>query len=238
VPQEHSLTTLILTFSLPTGTFEVLLEEKKEKIFIPLILPTNTVSNFDGLLSFTVVGEVVPFLSFDVICFGDAKTAIIPQDTMNNLFSYRFQGKTELIFKNTAQNSLKTNYYIFVQSYDEESEVWKKISKRLEYLDKIYDEEENKGKYQSTKRILLDVLQCFKLKQYPLIGINDNGQVGAEWHDSLNFKIISVIPRSTDDISFSYINKTGKMFHTKKTLAHLKFSSIKELLVPLKEISW
>jgi hypothetical protein len=206
--KDKVLNTLIVTSTLPSGTFD---------IFKPLCFM------FGG-------GEL--------FYISAGKTAVLPQDDKRNLNFSWFQEKTAIFSNDIISNSIEISNYIFIQSYDEETEIWKKINKRLTYLDKISGEQESNRKYQSTKLLLLDVLRCFKLKKQPLIGIDDNGQIGAEWHNGHNFKIISIVPRREDNISFSIIKKNGTMLHIQNNLALIKNHSVKELSTALGEISW
>jgi hypothetical protein len=218
--------------------FDVLPGDETKEKFIPLMPSTNGIFNYEEPLSFTTLAEKIYFLAFDMIYSTNGKTEISPQGNMKDICVYQFKKKTEPLLRDTTKNLIKTDYCIFVQSSDEERDVWKNISKRLKYLDEIFYEEENYEKYQVTKSILLNVLQCFKLKKYPFIGIDDNGQIGAEWHDGNNFKIFSIVPRHEDDISFSCIKKTGDMLNEVITLDRLKISKYKKLITPLEEISW
>jgi hypothetical protein len=146
--------------------------------------------------------------------------------------------KTEQLFGNMTPSPINIDSYILMRAYDEKPKIWKNINERLAYLDKIFDEEENMEKYQSTKKLLLDVLQNFNLKQYPLIGIDDNGQIGAEWHDGYDYKILSIVPYSEDNVSVSCVKKTGTMLNMRTTIAQLKIHGAKELSAPLGELPW
>jgi hypothetical protein len=160
-----------------------------------------------------------------------------------NLYVYQFPGKADQIFINpnvinNITNQVETNCFVLIQSYDKTATIWEKIKDRLAYLDEIFDEEENKKKYQFTKQILLDVLRCFRLKKQPLIGIDDNGQIGASWYNGFDYKIISIIPHRENNISVSCIMKTGKILQNKTTLAQIKSKGTRELTQRLGELPW
>jgi hypothetical protein len=171
---------------------------------------------------------------------------IIPQYIVGNSYFYKPQEKLDVFSSditsndNTYLNLIKTKYYV-LESYDKNGEIWKKIIDRVSYLDKIFDEEKNeeeiRKKYHSTKKLLLDVLYCFNLKKPPLIGIDDNGQIGAEWQDGPDYKIVSIIPRHENNISVSYIKKTGEMLCEKTTLQRL-IDGDRELSTWLRKILW
>ncbi|MCL2557706.1 MAG: hypothetical protein FWE09_04440 [Treponema sp.] len=121
----------------------------------------------------------------------------------------------------------------FLGSNNEEAKRWIKIDERLEYLDEVFyedeDEEESREKYQRTKRILLRALKRFTWTRPPFIGIADGGQIVAEWHDGRDYKIISIIPRSHDNICFSIINKNGNTLQIESCMESLEKDAPKEL---------
>jgi len=175
------------------------------------------------------------YIGCRTICRSDSKKG--------SLYIYQISGRVEQIVSdmkvaNTITNQIEINCYILMQSHDETAMIWEKIKERLVYLDGIFDEEENMGKYQSTKKLLLEVLRCFRLRKQPLIGIDDNGQIGASWHNGLRYKIISIVPRHENNISVSCITNTNKMLREKTTLPQIKSNGIKELTRQIMELPW
>jgi hypothetical protein len=130
---------------------------------------------------------------------------IITQYIVGNSWFYKPQKQIYVFPSDIAFN------YNVLESY---GEAWKKIRERVSDLDEIFDEESNeeetREKYQSTKKLLLNVLSYLNPKIYPLIGIDDNGQIGAEWQDGPDYKILSIIPRHENNISVSYIKKNRR----------------------------
>jgi hypothetical protein len=186
-----------------------------------------------------VVTSSLSLESFDILETGESKCEkFFSSSPLENFSSNDTPPSCVFDGKGCFYPSFSMDYYTLIQPYDEKPEIWKKINERLTYLDTVFDEEENRKKYQFTKKLLVDVLQSFNLKQYPLIGIDDNGQIGAEWHDGHDYKIISIIPHREDDISVSCVKKTGTMLHIGTTLAQLKIHGAKELSVPLGKLPW
>jgi hypothetical protein len=232
------LDTIFFTSSISAEYFDILDAEKVEakKFFVSSSL--CDIDNNETPLCFMITDESVFFLGFSINYEKDGKAKIVFQHIMDDFCLFRIPEKTEPFFSDNASNPIRINSYILVRSHDEKAEIWAKINKRLAYLDEAFDEDEYKEKYHSTKQLLLDVLQCLKVKKYPFIGIDDNGQIGAEWHDGNGYKIISIIPRHNDNISVSCIKKSGIMLHMGTTLAQISSNCAKELSVPLGELPW
>jgi hypothetical protein len=95
-----------------------------------------------------------------------------------------------------------------VQRTDIQSE----INQRLKYLDDIFDEEENMERYRHTKVLLEQFFNSVLLKEPPLIGIDNNGKIMAEWHDINDCKIISIKPETEKRITVFCLKVTGIIF--------------------------
>jgi hypothetical protein len=88
----------------------------------------------------------------------------------------------------------------------------KEISRRLKYLDNIFDEEENMERYRYTKVLLEHFFNSVLLKEPPLIGIDNNGQITAEWHGINDCKIISIKPETEKRVTVFCLKVTGIIF--------------------------
>jgi hypothetical protein len=230
--------TIFVSSSMHPEDFDVLDAEKGEtdKYFASSLL--SNIDNNETPSCFMIADEGVFFLGFSVNYENDGKAKIIPQYVVDDLCLFQFRERLEPFFSDTAPHPIRINSYILMHSHDEKAKIWTKINERMAYLDEIFDEHEYKENYQTTKRLLLDVLRCLKVKKYPFIGIDDNGQIGAEWHNGNDYKIISIIPHRNDNISVSCIKKNGIMLHMGTTLPQLNISCAEELSAPLGELPW
>jgi hypothetical protein len=123
-----------------------------------------------------------------------------------------------------------------------ETEIWKKIAARLTDLNAIFDEEEHerneKERFLSTSKLLVNVLQCLELRDFPLIGIADDGQVGASWHGGTDGDLLFILPHDESDVSISYVNKKGELLPDSTTLDKLKTTGAKAILPLQKALPW
>jgi len=74
------------------------------------------------------------------------------------------------------------------------------IARRLRSLDEEIVGTEIEGKYQETKAVLLDIFKELRCGKTPYIGVDDDGQISAEWHGGEDYKIITITPFSVGKI--------------------------------------
>jgi hypothetical protein len=188
---------------------------------------------FSSISPNSVVNCLEKYSFFNFVIMSDGKEMLIPQYIEMNLYFSQLQKKLDAFSSDIAFNCTVLGSY---------GEAWKKIRERVSYLDKIFDEEKNekeiREKYHSTRKLLLEVLGCLNPKIHPLIGIDDNGQIGAEWQDGPDYKILSIIPRRENDISLSCIKKKGEMLCEKTTLQRFQVDGDRELSTRLGKIPW
>jgi len=84
----------------------------------------------------------------------------------------------------------------------------------------------------------VNVLQHIEFEKFPLIGIADDGQVGASWHGEHNGDVLFILPRDKSDVSVSYVDATGRLSSSKTTLDEIEKKKAKAILPLQKELPW
>ncbi|MDR2757833.1 MAG: hypothetical protein LBB78_00460 [Spirochaetaceae bacterium] len=98
-------------------------------------------------------------------------------------------------------NEYGTPYYV-------ETEKERKIRERFKFLDSELAGTENEKQYQETKALLKQILDSLEYRKYPFIGVDDDGQAGAEWHDGEDYKIVTITPLNERKIIINCVKKT------------------------------
>jgi len=141
-----------------------------------------------------------------------------------------------------ATIKIMSNMFAALNASRMETEVWKRIAARLTDLNLIFDEEnherEDWQKYFSTSKLLVNVLQNIKLDKFPLIGIADDGQVGASWYGKSAGELIFVLPSDKSDVSISYIDKNGKLLPIHTNIDELENKGVRSLLPEKEALPW
>jgi hypothetical protein len=115
------------------------------------------------------------------------------------------------------------------------TEMDKKILKRFVYLESVLESDQNRILFETSRNLLLEVLNQITFDKYPDIGVNDAGQTIAEWHNYEDYAIISIIPLSEDRILFEGMKKNNALLTVSTTLGNLKKNHNSELFLRLVE---
>jgi hypothetical protein len=97
-----------------------------------------------------------------------------------------------------------------------------KIHKRFIYLESVLEPDQNRILFETSRNLLLEVLNQLVFDQYPDIGVNDAGQTIAEWHNYDDYAIISIIPLSAERILFEGMKKNNALLTVSTTLGNLR----------------
>jgi hypothetical protein len=106
-----------------------------------------------------------------------------------------------------------------------------KIKERLKFLDNELSGTENEKRYKKTKALLIKILRVIKYKKYPFIGVDDDGQIGAEWHDGLDYKIVSITPLDKKKIIINCVKSIESIIKIQTTLNNIIKNSNRELRI-------
>jgi hypothetical protein len=107
------------------------------------------------------------------------------------------------------------------------------FDKRFAYLSDVLENDQDRTLFETTKNLLMEVLETLKFDISPDIGVDDSGRVIAEWHDYNDFAAISIIPFSPDKILFEGLKKNNTIFTITTTIQNLKKNNNDELFLEL-----
>ncbi|MDR2052343.1 MAG: hypothetical protein LBP80_02935 [Treponema sp.] len=114
------------------------------------------------------------------------------------------------------------------------SENRNKIMERLEFLDSELLGTENEARYLETKSYLQQILDVLEYGRYPFIGVDDDGQIGAEWHDGKDYRIVSITPVNEEKVIINCIKTSFKsVVKIQTTLENIVRNSNKELMITI-----
>jgi hypothetical protein len=125
---------------------------------------------------------------------------------------------------------------LYWEDYIRQAGIRDEINQRLRYLDDVFDEEENMERYRYTKVLLERFFDAVLLKETPLIGIDNNGQIVAEWHDVNDYKIISIKPEMEQTITIFCLKVSGTVLTVIKKMDDIIAMRDKDLQTILSEI--
>jgi hypothetical protein len=152
------------------------------------------------------------------------------------IFASGIIGKSKKVRKNIMHKDLEPMYWQINPNIVEE-DFWfktsnkKKIEERLIYLDEIMQTNENRTKYIETKQILEEILNTIHYIKYPYIGVDDDGQICAEWHKAENYKIVSLIPLSEQIIKISCLKASNTIITVQTSLSSILQNGFSEISI-------
>jgi hypothetical protein len=134
-------------------------------------------------------------------------------------------------YRNTEISQIKKlteniKYISLNEKYNEN-----KIKERLKFLDNELFGTENEERYKKTKVLLIKILRAIEYEKYPFIGVDDDGQIGAEWHDGLDYKIVSITPLDKEKIIINCVKSIESIVNIQTTLNNIRKNSNRELRI-------
>jgi hypothetical protein len=189
-----------------------------------------------------------PFLNYKNVDFGDSsfnKTVFSNRSKQKDTYSYivkDFSSEASFLSPNInyqssngnieiiSEKSLTVNIkYSSLNEKHDENEI--KIEECLNFLNNELFGTENEKRYEETKALLREILERIDYKKYPFIGVDDDGQIGAEWHDGLDYKIVSITPVNEKKILINCVKSIESIIKIQTTLENIKKYSNKELMI-------
>jgi hypothetical protein len=155
---------------------------------------------------------------------------------MNAYVQYLYSLQQKLIQTMDIFDKIKDYSTRYWEDAGRSFDIQENIKQRLAYLDSVFDEEENMERYLETKVLLERFFDLVLLKMPPFIGIDNNGQIEAEWHDINEYKIISIRPEREQKITISGLKVTGTILTVITRLEDFINKRDKELQIMLSGI--
>jgi len=124
----------------------------------------------------------------------------------NSIWYYKKEIVSKLSLSSATRREFITSNVLEEKNIKTHQSIQKQINKRFSYLDIALDDDQDKVIYNKTKDLLLRVLSCLLIDKPPFIGVDNSGQVIAEWHNYRKSKFARVICFSDNNILFQAIH--------------------------------